>query len=75
MRIAALQQHRDVSEACREQAGVFVELAGKLAHIPSHQAWKDLSRAERDDFRAQMAVLEGEYKTRLAEAAQRLRVH
>lgn len=75
LRIAALQQHRDVSAACREQAAVFVEVAEQLAHIPSHGAWKALSRAERDAFRGEMEVLEVEYKARLQQAAKSLRLH
>ncbi|MBD2858113.1 DUF2489 domain-containing protein [Spongiibacter sp. KMU-158] len=75
LRIAVLQQHRDVSAACREQAAAFIELAEKLAHIPSHQAWKDLSRDQRDAFREEMDSLEAEFRERLQEAARSLRLH
>ncbi len=75
LRIAALQEHRDVSVACREQAAAFVELAAELAHIPSHGEWKALTREERDRFREEMSALEGRYHARLQQAAQLLRLH
>lgn len=51
---------------------VFETVYDATAHIPTHQAWKDLPRAERRVLEAEMAEIEKNHKPRLEEAAAQL---
>lgn len=51
---------------------VFETVYDATAHIPTHQAWKDLPRGERRVLEAEMADIEQSHKLRLEEAAAQL---
>lgn len=53
-------------------AQVFEHIYEATAHIPTHQAWKDLSQAEQDSHREQMEILEQEHKVEVDRAARQL---
>lgn len=51
---------------------IFEHIYESTAHIPTHQAWKDLSRAERDSHREAMEILEQEHRVEVDRAARQL---
>ncbi len=51
---------------------IFEHIYQSTAHIPTHQAWKDLPRAERDSHREQMEILEQEHWVEVHRAAKQL---
>lgn len=54
-------------------ASVFETLYDATAHIPTHQAWKDLPLAQRQQHERQMEELEQQYQDELHRAAQSLK--
>lgn len=54
-------------------ASVFETLYEATAHIPTHQAWKDLPLAQRQQHERQMEELEQQYHDELHRAAQSLK--
>ncbi|WP_372864045.1 DUF2489 domain-containing protein [Spongiibacter sp.] len=72
LRLAVLLDQPAVDEALRQQGEVFIELAAKLAEVPTHQAWKNLSRSERNKFRQHMDQLESDHAEAMRAAARRL---
>lgn len=54
-------------------ASVFETLYDATAHIPTHQAWKDLPLAQRQQHERQMEELEQQYHDELHRAAQSLK--
>ncbi|MDX1504528.1 MAG: DUF2489 domain-containing protein [Spongiibacter sp.] len=72
LRIAVLLDQPQVPAAVVAQGQVFRDVAAALAHIPTHQQWRELSREQRDQFRAEMDSIEENSKARMLEAAQRL---
>lgn len=51
---------------------VFETVYDATAHIPTHQAWKDLPRATRRKHEETMLAIETSHKSRLEEAAAQL---
>lgn len=51
-------------------ASVFETIYEATTHIPTHDAWKNLSRAERDLHRRHMDTLEKRHKDALQQAAE-----
>lgn len=51
---------------------VFEQIYEATAHIPTHQAWKDLPEAEQDSHREQMEILEEEHRAEVDRAARQL---
>lgn len=51
---------------------VFESIYEATAHIPTHQAWKDLPRAERVEHMEQMEILEEEHRAEVDRAAKQL---
>lgn len=72
LRIAVLLDQPGVANEVKQRGQPFVGLAGELAHIPTHQAWKDLPADQRRAFRAQMETLESRYQSALKGAAEEL---
>ena len=72
LRIAVLLDQPVVDADLREQGRVFSVVAEVLADVPTHQAWKDLSREERDRHRDIMTRLEAEHRDAMEQAARRL---
>ena len=54
-------------------ASVFETLYDATAHIPTHQAWKDLPPAQRQQHERQMEELEQQYHDALHRAARSLK--
>lgn len=54
-------------------ASVFETVYDATAHIPTHQAWKDLPLAQRQQHERQMEGLEQQYHDELHRAAQSLK--
>ena len=72
LRIAVLLDQPVVDAELREQGRVFTVVAEVLADVPTHQAWKSLSREERDQHRDTMTRLEAEHRDAMEQAALRL---
>ncbi|MGJ8685998.1 MAG: DUF2489 domain-containing protein [Spongiibacteraceae bacterium] len=72
LRLAAVLDQPCVPELEKLQGSVFVELAAKLAHIPTHQQWAVLASEQRAKFRDEMSALEQEYQPRALLAAEQL---
>lgn len=51
---------------------VFEEIYDSTAHIPTHQGWKDLPRAERNRYREVMKEIERTRRAEVERAAQQL---
>ncbi len=51
---------------------VFETVYDATAHIPTHQAWKDLPRAQRKEHEELMATIEQSHKSRLENVATEL---
>lgn len=51
---------------------IFTMLYDATADIPTHQAWKDLPKNERNAYRQRMERLEDEHGTRVRQAAEQL---
>lgn len=62
IRIKALLEHYDPQLSQSERLQVFHELCAATAHIPTHAAWKALSRTERREHEALFASLELQHK-------------
>ncbi|GAB3459544.1 DUF2489 domain-containing protein [Azotobacter salinestris] len=63
IRIRALLEHYDPQLHQSEHLQVFRELGEATAHIPTHEAWKALSRTERRQYEALFSRLELQHKT------------
>ncbi|GAB3373581.1 DUF2489 domain-containing protein [Azotobacter armeniacus] len=62
IRIKALLEHYDPQLNQSERCRVFRELCEVTAHIPTHAAWKSLSRTERRHYEALFTSLELQHK-------------
>ena len=69
LRIAVLAETAGLDSAYSKNTAVFTEMAAALAHIPTHQAWKNLTAEQRANYGAEMALLEGRYSEELRAAA------
>lgn len=54
------------------QIGVFERIYDSTAHIPTHQGWKDLNKAERELHQRTMETLERDHKDEVERAARQL---
>lgn len=52
--------------------GIFERIYDATAHIPTHQGWKDLPKAERTLHEQQMQTLERDHKEAVFEAARNI---
>ncbi|ACO78146.1 hypothetical protein AvCA_19350 [Azotobacter vinelandii CA] len=62
IRIGALLEHYDPHLHRSERLQVFRELSEATAHIPTHEAWKALSRTERRQYEVLFSSLELKHK-------------
>lgn len=62
IRIRVLLEHYDPRLNQSERCRVFRELCEATAHIPTHAAWKALSRAERRHYETLFTSLELQHK-------------
>ncbi len=62
IRIKALLEHYDPQLSQSEQCQVFQELGEATAHIPTHAAWKALSKTERRHYEVLFSRLELQHK-------------
>lgn len=62
IRIKNLLEHYDPQLNQSERLQVFRELREATAHIPTHEAWKALSRAERRQYEVLFSSLELQHK-------------
>ncbi len=74
LRLAVLLDQPSLDERLREQGAVFIRVAAELAEVPTHQAWKALSRSERQAYRKQMEQLESDHRDAMRTAAEQLAV-
>lgn len=68
LRIAVLAETAALDPKYMKDTAVFTEMAAALAHIPIHQAWKDLTPDQRAAYGTEMALLEGKYSDQLRAA-------
>lgn len=54
------------------EVGVFEQIYDATAHIPTHQGWKDLGKAERELHQRTMETLERDHKEEVEHAARQL---
>ncbi len=69
LRIAVLAETARLDRNYQKDTGVFTEMAAALAHIPTHQAWKNLTAEQRAKYGTEMALLEGKYSEQIRAAA------
>jgi len=72
IRIKVLLDNYTGSRRTDLQVQVFEAIYESTIHIPTHQAWKDLSRAERELHRRHMDRIERDHKATLEQAARQL---
>lgn len=73
IRIKVLLDNYSGARPANLDADIFEAVYTATAHIPTHQAWKDLPLAQRREHEHYMTTLEQQYGERLRAAAQVLR--
>lgn len=68
LRVAVLAETASLDPKYMKDTAIFTEMAAALAHIPIHQAWKDLTPDQRAAYGTEMALLEGKYSDKLRAA-------
>lgn len=69
IRIAGLLDTLNVDEQTREQCSVFAQLSQACQHIPILDAWKALSKTDKQHFNKQRERIEKNYKDFVLAAA------
>lgn len=72
LRIAVLLDQPGHPYEITSAGKAFTEMAAKLAHIPTHQAWKDLPVARQRKLRTEMENLETQHQDELTQSAEAL---
>lgn len=72
IRIKVLLDNYDGLRKPELPVAIFETIYESTAHIPTHQAWLDLTKAERELHRRHMDKLEQEYGPEVRRAAQQL---
>jgi hypothetical protein len=75
IRLKVLLDNLPLSEEEKKPYAVFEVIYEKVAHIPTHENWKALSRKEKAGFQKEMSTVEKEYKDLFADAAKQLKQH
>ncbi len=72
IRLKVILEHYNFELSHDEAYSVFQEVFFATEHIPTHEAWKALDKAERRKHEETFAVLEEQYRTRSFTAARQL---
>ena len=69
LRIAGLLPEAALDSSAQTQAAVFAEMAAALAHIPTHDLWRQLDADQRGQYQEEIRELSARYGPRLQSAA------
>lgn len=72
IRLKVLLDNLPMNEQEKQPYTVLEIIYNKVAHIPTHDNWKQLSRKEKRAFEKEMATIEEEYKDLFADAVKQL---
>lgn len=72
IRIGALLEFLDVSDAVKEEYSAFFQLAEATAHIPILEKWKALPTKEKLRYDSERQALEDQYGDFVVDAAKRI---
>ena len=75
IRLKVLLDQLRLADSGKDNFKVFYTIYDKTAHIPTHQAWKDLKREEKQEFSKYMTELEEQYQSDIDEAVESVIVH
>lgn len=75
IRIKVILDHYDTEMALHPDNQVLQSVFSATEHIPSHDAWRALSSAEKKPFSQLLSTLEQEHKAASVKAVEKLRKH